>query len=213
MADLDPLDRFLLEYEARSAGEPRQRIADLWAEARRRLYFDALLSARVKTVAGVLREERRTAGGRWDARDEEIAGAAAALALVIAERLTGQPADRRTPLEVLAGVLAPALLGLTGPLPRTVGGGWQDAEVLARRLLESLEAAGWEVFWRADRFATIADGGRRVRIPTRGRCRTCLLDVERAVEVNDGEVLIDHWRHVDSRAPHRDDAITDVVES
>jgi hypothetical protein len=176
----------------------------VWAtvlpEARRRLLYDAYLAVRAKSAARLLEEDRRALGWTWGHRDEDLALTAAALAIVVSdhpELITGSRPLRRPPREVLMRVLAAVVFGHDAT---------RRVEELATLLLEALELDGYEVTVRADRFATLPDDGRRLRIPLRGRCGVCRLEVFRHLEAPmPTEVLIGPWRHageVDGDAGH-----------
>jgi hypothetical protein len=190
----------------------REASEQLWApvlpDATRRLLHDALLRARTRSAAALIREDRRGqfAAG-WTDRDQHLAEWAAAVALVIAERpelITGTPPTLRPAAEVLAGVLDPVILadGFT-PLVDA----HERAQVLARRLVEALEAAGYEVAPRVDRFASLADGGRQVRMPLRGTCGVCSGAVRRHLISDDAEALLGGWFHVEADVAHEPDRV------
>lgn len=178
-------------------GAAQARSEELWAgvydEARQRMATDPLLAARVTAAARLVAE--RT-GRQSDGLADGWVRTGAAVALVVAERpelLTGEPPRRRPAVEVLARVLDP-LVRVYSFTPATDG--HLEALKLARSLLQALELDGYEVAVRADRFASLADDGRTLRIPTLGICGICRGRVYRPADPGHaGEVLIGPWKH------------------
>lgn len=180
---------------------PEETAEDLYVAAQRRLHTDPLFAARVTLARRVLDSVH---SGLPDAQDRGWARMGAAVALLVAERpelITGDRDRRRPAVDVLAEALARRV---PGSLPLSA------VREAAGHLQAALTDAGWDLIRRADRFATLADDGRQVRIPTRGRCLTCYGEVSRGVTGGRGEVVIGGWAHIDPAAQHRDDAITTV---
>lgn len=162
---------------------------------------DAVLHRRVHITAELVRRDpySQFATG-WSARDQALARWAASVALVVAERpelLTGQPpVDPRPATQVIAGVLEPVISPYAGA---------RIVPEAATAVVNALDLAGYEVTRRADRFAHLDHPGAvTVRIPTRGRCGTCTLEVSRGWQSDPrrGEVLILPWSHIQ---PGQDD--------
>lgn len=188
----------VIDWSPRRAEETAE---DLYRAAERRLHTDPLFAARVTLARRVLDSVHQRP---IDGHDAGWARMGAAVALLVAERpelITGESARRRPASDVLAEALArrvPSALPLSA------------IREAAGHLLGALTDAGWDLIRRADRFATLADDGRQVRIPTRGRCLTCYGEVSRGVTGGRGEVLIAAWAHIDPDASHDDAAITAV---